>query len=178
MSLCVEDILVQRDQGRVREQEEEVLERLPQEEALHLVPLARLQAQDVVYGAITPRHLGVGLEGLEDLPAPPPVLLVLCDPVEHKEAETGRGENRGLEPGRDKAENADRLSPLYSFRTEEVVGVGLVNKDVFRPVGVGVEIDNLRGQFRRHLLVHLVASVGQLFGGLRCDQEMLGNIFQ
>ena len=92
VGLGVDDVLVQRDQvGLVAEEQEEVLEGLAQEEALHLVAEGGLlRVLDVADGRVAPAgDLGVLLEGLEDVPAPLPVDGVLGDAVQVEEALDG-----------------------------------------------------------------------------------------
>ena len=88
MPLRVEDVLVQRNQVHVvTKQQVQILERLRQEEALHLVAEARVASvPDVADGGVTGVwHLGVFLEGKEDLPAPVAVLLVFGQTIQHKQ---------------------------------------------------------------------------------------------
>ena len=84
MCLCVEDPLVQREDAVVvGEQEEQVLESLPKEEALHLVLHAGVApVLDVLDGGVAasvdPR---VFLESAENLPSPVAILLLFRQPV-------------------------------------------------------------------------------------------------
>ena len=65
--------LVERHDGRVGEEKPEVLERLGREEGLHLVGVARRAHRHVFEARVAAAaHAAVLLEGLEDLPPPPP----------------------------------------------------------------------------------------------------------
>ncbi len=105
MSLRVDHPLIQRNQvGVITEQQIQVLESLGEVESLHLVSVARrLGPLDRVYGGVALAELGVFLEGLEDLPAPLPVLGVLGGAV-HVE------------------ERLDRLRPLQVVLRSELQG--------------------------------------------------------
>ena len=67
----------------ITEEQEEILERLSQEEALHLVPVVWVsRVLDVVDGGVPDGEAGVLLKGLEDAPPPLPVCLVARQTVQ------------------------------------------------------------------------------------------------
>ena len=72
--LGIEDVLIQRKDIIVREEKEQILQGLGQEERLHPILVYRRNLIHVSDSCVTSRrHLTVLLESLEDMPAPLPV---------------------------------------------------------------------------------------------------------
>mmetsp|Transcript_36166 Transcript_36166/g.109008 ORF Transcript_36166/g.109008 Transcript_36166/m.109008 type:complete len:642 (-) Transcript_36166:964-2889(-) len=134
--LGVEDVLVQRHLRPVSEEQPEVLERLREEEGLHLpvVPAAvpvRHVLQPRVAAVLQPAE---PLEGHEDVPPPVAVLFVACDPPQDKE-------------------RLDRLG------AQQVVPRAAVGGHAARPLP---QLGNLGRETRRLVRVHAVARLHQL----------------
>ena len=129
--------------GVVLEQQVEVLERLGQEEALHLVLWPHIvHIGHVVHGRVAARvDARILLERLEYAPAVLLVLLLLGDLVQV-------------------VERLDRLGP------QQVVSIGVTHIHVDRGRRKAIELHNLRTEAGRHQLVHLVAGLGELLGQL------------
>lgn len=88
MSLCIEDKLVQVQEIHiVREKKEQILEGLPQEKTLHLVPGLRVAGiLHIVDGGVATRWNPCELvEVLENFPAPVLVFGVTSKPIEIEE---------------------------------------------------------------------------------------------
>ena len=88
VSLGIEHILVEWYEIRIiTEQQKQILQRLSEPEALHLVPEAGIcRRLDVVDGGVALRQASVLLKALEYPPAPLPVYWITCDPVQIKQA--------------------------------------------------------------------------------------------
>mmetsp|Transcript_27973 Transcript_27973/g.91685 ORF Transcript_27973/g.91685 Transcript_27973/m.91685 type:complete len:569 (+) Transcript_27973:72-1778(+) len=134
--LGVEDVLVQRHLRPVSEEQPEVLERLREEEGLHLpvvpatVPVRHV-LQPRVAAVLQPAE---PLEGHEDVPPPVAVLFVACDPPQDKE-------------------RLDRLG------AQQVVPRAAVGGHAARPLP---QLGNLGRETRRLVRVHAVARLHQL----------------
>mmetsp|Transcript_21388 Transcript_21388/g.63703 ORF Transcript_21388/g.63703 Transcript_21388/m.63703 type:complete len:379 (-) Transcript_21388:295-1431(-) len=140
VGLRVEDPLVQRHEFRLGfKEQKEVLERLAQEEALHLVAVADRDVLDGVQRRISPAfNPRVLLKRLENGPSPLDIFAVSSQPVHDEEA-------------------FDRLGP------QQVVRVLLLDDEV-RPGTIRVEESDFGREVGRHRRVHLIARLDQILG--------------